>query len=787
MVGSHRPALVALSLLLAIAASYVAFDLAGRVRAARGRGRAAWIVGGAAAMGIGVWSVHFVGMLAFRLYVGTARMPVGYDVARMLLAILTGFGTAALALIVASRRGAGTLSVAVSGLLLTLTVVGTHFVAMAAMRAPVHVLHSRPLVLAAIALALVASSAGTWLARRLAREPVPRPLAWRIGGAVVTGTAIAAVHYTAMAAARFTATGSAMRVRSGYLLATDGLAAVVVSATVLILGLALLATVLDRRVVAQVRTGDEYARLWRAGEQSRRTVEESERRFRTLVEATSQVVWTADAEGGLSGGPAWEALTGQRPEAARGSGWLEALHPDDRARVAAAWQEAAATRTELETAYRVRTRDGSYRWFTARGVPVRDPDGHVGEWIGTCTDVHEQRRAEAAQEARLEAARVLASSLELEETLEQVTGLLVPRLADYCIVYLRAADASFHQVAAAHTDPTKAPLLTELGRLYRPNLRNPRSALTRVLNTRQPVLVPATSADLVRTISEDPAVLRVFDELRPVSYMIVPLVVRDELLGSLSLVTSESGRRYDADDLGLAELVGARAALAIDNARLYRETREARDRAVRAAQLESQLAQARLESLRAQLNPHFLFNALNTIAMLVRRGASADAIRGVVSLSELLRRALTDGSTAEVALRAELALVGHYLEIEQLRYRERLRTHVDASADVLDALVPSLVLQPLVENAVRHGIARRPDGGQIDIVCRREEGRLLLEVRDEGPGFPDGWDLADSRGVGLSNTRERLLHMYGRTHVFEATNAPDGGALVRVVIPLRGT
>ena len=195
--------------------------------------------------------------------------------------------------------------------------------------------------------------------------------------------------------------------------------------------------------------------------------------------------------------------------------------------------------------------------------------------------------------------------------------------------------------------------------------------------------------------------------------------------------------------------------------------------------------ESRFDSLRAQLNPHFLFNALNTIAMLVRRGAREDAIRGIVGLAQLLRQALREGSAAEVPLRAELELVRHYLEIERLRLRERLWTHVDAAPDVLDALVPSLILQPLVENAVRHGIARRVESGRIDIICRRHDGGLLLEVCDEGPGFPAGWSLATSQGIGLANTRERLQHLYGPAHRFEAENAPGRGTVVRAVIPLR--
>jgi LytS/YehU family sensor histidine kinase len=235
----------------------------------------------------------------------------------------------------------------------------------------------------------------------------------------------------------------------------------------------------------------------------------------------------------------------------------------------------------------------------------------------------------------------------------------------------------------------------------------------------------------------------------------------------------------------LLEPFGARAALAIDNARLHTEAVEARERAVRASQLEAQLVQARLEALRAQLNPHFLFNALNSVAMLVRLKANSDALKAVVSLSEVLRQALAGRGAQEVALREELSLVDHYLQVEQLRFRDRLRVTVDAQPDTLHASVPSLILQPLVENAIRHGIARRDEGGHVKIFGRRGNGRLVLEVRDDGPGFPTGWDPAASGRVGLANTRERLERLYGSAFTFETTNAPSGGAVVRVEIPYR--
>jgi sensor histidine kinase YesM len=169
--------------------------------------------------------------------------------------------------------------------------------------------------------------------------------------------------------------------------------------------------------------------------------------------------------------------------------------------------------------------------------------------------------------------------------------------------------------------------------------------------------------------------------------------------------------------------------------------------------------------------------------MLVRRQANAEALRGIVGLSQLLRQVLDRRGAPEVSLGEELALVEHYLAIEQLRYPDRLGVRMTVADEVLDAQVPSLLLQPLVENAVRHGIGRRSERGWIRIAGLRADRWLTLEVRDDGPGFPDGWNPATSAGIGLANTRERLQRLYGRRHRLDLRNGEDGGAVVAVTLP----
>lgn len=214
--------------------------------------------------------------------------------------------------------------------------------------------------------------------------------------------------------------------------------------------------------------------------------------------------------------------------------------------------------------------------------------------------------------------------------------------------------------------------------------------------------------------------------------------------------------------------------------------REARERDLKASQLETQLTQARLQALEMRLHPHFLFNALHTIAVLVRTGRNAEAVRVVTGLGDLLRQALDSAGTHLVSLKQEIEFLRRYLEIEQIRFGHRLCSEVSIDPDTYDAQVPQLILQPLVENAIRHGIAPRSAPGTLRVVARREGERLRLTVSDDGPGLPDTLEGQGGNGVGLSTTRERLERIYGDAHRFVVANAEEGhGVVAELEIPFQ--
>jgi two-component system, LytTR family, sensor kinase len=199
----------------------------------------------------------------------------------------------------------------------------------------------------------------------------------------------------------------------------------------------------------------------------------------------------------------------------------------------------------------------------------------------------------------------------------------------------------------------------------------------------------------------------------------------------------------------------------------------------RRQQLDAELSQARLRALQMQVHPHFLFNTLNTISMLIRTSNAQRALTVLAELGDLMRQMLDDDTGHEVPLREELRFLEGYLGIERARFSDRLRVTVTVAPEALDAHVPRFVLQPVVENAIRHGIAKRAASGLLTIACAREGQSLALTVYDDGPGPA----VDSSDGVGLANTRERLRHLYGEGATFSLAKATNGGAMARITLP----
>jgi signal transduction histidine kinase len=213
----------------------------------------------------------------------------------------------------------------------------------------------------------------------------------------------------------------------------------------------------------------------------------------------------------------------------------------------------------------------------------------------------------------------------------------------------------------------------------------------------------------------------------------------------------------------------------------YRRYREGRERTL---QLEAQLSHAQLQALKMQLHPHFLFNTLHSISALLNKDVEA-ARKMITRLGDFLRLTLENSGSPEVTLQQEIEFLSCYLEIERIRFQNRLVTSIDVSPESLPARVPNLILQPIVENAIRHGIAPRSTPGLLEIEAKQQDGTLRIQVRDNGPGLPKHRTSQNliKKGLGLANTETRLERLYGADHLFDLTDSPSGGLTVTLEIP----
>ena len=306
---------------------------------------------------------------------------------------------------------------------------------------------------------------------------------------------------------------------------------------------------------------------------------QTEGRFRRMADAMPQIAWIT-----RPGRPVefynrrWFQYTGLTPESAYSpDGWKAAIHPEDHASIYRASAQAVASGTPFEAEYRVRRHDGAYRWHLGRSEEILDEDGQSLHQFGTATDIDDRKRAERDALFLAESSATLAAIVDEASTLEKVAHLAVPSFADWCSVDLVDDDGAPLRLAVAHVVPEKVALARDLHRRYPPDPNFP-NGVFQVIRTGEPRLIPEITDEMLAASVADPEYLRILRELGLRSYLCVPLKGRDGTLGAISFVAAESGRRYDEADLRLAEVLAARAAIALDNARLYREARESEGR-----------------------------------------------------------------------------------------------------------------------------------------------------------------------------------------------------------------
>ncbi len=471
----------------------------------------------------------------------------------------------------------------------------------------------------------------------------------------------------------------------------------------------------------------------------------SERRYRFLAKTIPQIVWTASPKGLIdSFNPRWSEYTGQSSRPNPDRSWQETLHLEDVRRWIEGWERSRSSGMKLALDLRLRRVDGIYRWHLVHALPVRDRSGRLLKWMGTCTDIDDQKRAEGMLRFQAEVSTVLASSLDYETTLATVARMAVPHVADWCVVDMLEAGGSMRRLAAAHADPSKVDLAWELARRYAPALGDPRVAV-RVLQTgRSEIGAEVDDAVLVASArdAEHLAMLRAQGCISSIS---AALAARGRTLGVITFAMAESGRRYSPADLPLVEDLARRAAMAVDNARLYGEARQAREEAEAANRAKDRFLAVLSHELRTPLTPVLAdvsamlddpstSNEFRPFLEMTRRNVELEArlIDDLLDLNRIvqgklrLNREVIDAhglilqaleicrpGIAESALKVEIAL-------------KATRPHVDADA---------ARLQQVIWNLLKNAVKFTPGGGSIAIRTRDDFGRLRIEVADTGVGI----------------------------------------------------
>ncbi len=543
---------------------------------------------------------------------------------------------------------------------------------------------------------------------------------------------------------------------------------------------------------------------------ARKRVEEalrqSEQRYRSLVVATSQIVWTTDPEGQVVDMPEWRAYTGQSQEEVKGLGWLAAVHPEDRDRTAQVWSEAVRTKSLYQTEYRMRGVEGNYRYFSVRGVPVL-ADGNIREWVGTCTDITQRKSAEeqirlhtTRLQALAEASRSFSEAvLDFQAVLDTVSRLLAELIGDTCVIRLLSKDGQwFELVTVDRFNPEAMPTdETSSSALMRELLAAPqpsdRGLTSRVMQTGQPLLIPVVSQEELRA-SVHQNYLPYLDRFSVHSILIAPLRVRGRAIGTVEIFRDRAGCPYNVDDLVFLQDLADRAALAIENARLYRQ-------AVEANRLKDDFLAVVSHELRTPINA-----VLGWATLLRTRKFNPEKIAQALEVIErnakLQTQLIEDLLDISCLMRGQLRLNCRPLDlipVLEAAIKTVLPTAEAKKIQLVSVLEPAVGLvwadpdrfQQVIWNLLSNAIKFTPTDGQVEL-------RLLTVSSSKSHTTANGQrttqkyaqiEVSDT-GIGISP--DFLPYVFDRFRQAEnATTRSQGGlglglAIVRQLVELHG-
>jgi diguanylate cyclase (GGDEF)-like protein/PAS domain S-box-containing protein len=572
--GSYDYRLVALSVVLAMVASYAALDLAGRITAAHGWARAIWLGAGAAAMGLGIWAMHYVGMLAL-----TMPVPIFYHLPTVLFSLLAAMSAAVVALFVVSRREMNWWQAIAGSVVMGGGIAAMHYTGMAAMRCAAVIVYDRRLVALSIVLAIVISLMALQLAFRAREER--RISRRKIVSALVMGSAIPLMHYTGMWAATFNAS-TAPDLTNAIGISRLGMFAITAS-SFFVLAVAIVSSFLDR--LMGTHKGDlNLAR-------------ERELYFRTMAEAVPEIIFTADPDGmdDYFNQRCFD-YTGLTFDQLRGTGWTAVVHPDDLDLCMEKWKNAQLNGEPYELEYRLRGKDGVYRWFLCRGNPIRNIKGEVVKWFGTCTDIEGQKQNQQILEDQIlertmqlgesnsQLQREMAEKDSARKKFDQWNESMMTDLEDRSARATMLAKMGELLQSCVSRDEIIAAALGFAPRIF-PAARgavallNSSRNLTEVIGSWTGCRLPAadfepSSCWALRT--GQPHLVLAGDSTAPCAhalgvdntYICVPILAQGETLGIVHLQATDESPQLNASELSFKTTFAAQVGLSIGNIRL---------------------------------------------------------------------------------------------------------------------------------------------------------------------------------------------------------------------------
>jgi PAS domain S-box-containing protein len=575
--------------------------------------------------------------------------------------------------------------------------------------------------------------------------------------------------------------------RDGREFGIDDSAAPIISADRAILGAVLVFhDITERRAL-------EHAR-----DRATAELRDAERKYRTLVEATpvAQAVFSASRDGRIHFTEEWAAITGTLP--APGDDGFERLNPADAARTRLRWREAISSNGLYDDEVRVRVLSGRYRWFAIRAVPIFNERLEVDEWVGVIADIHDRKQHEENVLFINRATALLSSSLDLEETMKTLARLCVPALGDWCGIDI-ATDQSYRRVAVDHVDPAMVKLLVELDQRFRPV--PDRDPILAVLRSGEPQLVESIPDSLLEQVAVDEEHLALIRRLALQSWLIVPMTARGRTVGTITVATAESGRHYNEEDVPLLEELAGRAALAIDNARLFAD-------ATAASRAKDEFLITLSHELRTPLTA-----VVGWTSVLLGGGIDEETRR--IALETILSSARIQSELIDELLDLSRVAAGKIaLETTTVDLRRMLDDVVTAALPSAESKGltlrsssdrPSVAvrgderrLRQIIWNLVTNAIKFSDRGGRIDARLHVDTATVTLEVADQGRGIdpaflPHVWerfrqaDMGTSReygglGLGLAIVKH-LAEAHGGT-VSVSSGGIGRGSTFRVELPL---